>query len=65
MVKKKKRKIDLPPELIHKKKHSPGSAKQKHREEFFKKRTDINPNGKEDFDNALSSILKIKGDFLE
>ena len=64
---KKRRKPNLPDELIYKTPHAPGSAKEKHREEYFSKlkEEDLNPNGKEDFEKLLRGAIELGEDGLE
>lgn len=54
-----KRKTSLPDDLVYKQKHTRGSAKEKHREEFWKniKDEDLNPEGKENFEKLIKKFL--------
>lgn len=63
---KKRKKPDLPDELIYKKPHGRGAAKHRHRKEHNDKikKEDLNPTGKEDFDTILRQLLQTKGDDL-
>lgn len=55
----KKKKTDLPDDLRYKNKHTKGSAKEKHREEFWKniKDEDLSPDGKANFDKLLKKFI--------
>lgn len=55
----KKKKTDLPDDLRYKQKHTRGSAKEKHREEFWKniKEEDLNPEGKERFEKLVKKFI--------
>lgn len=58
------KKSKLPDDLVYKQKQTRGSAKEKHREDFWKniKDEDLNPEGKENFDKLLKGFIPSQGE---